>query len=478
MKDAAVTNGGSTFPVRCSVGVVDPFPSSTTTSSEAEKLLRPYVGGERGGKLRSQLARLHRDTPMEKIEEAIQTACDRFVDKGEGISAPGQVYAWVRTTAHRILSREEDQHLRELPTDPSHERLQEVVAEEPGPAEEAIAHEEEAELVALVREVSDSLPERKREILALYGADYKRPEIASRLGLTERAVKRDLLEIMDEARAAIAEKAGGGCLRGEPLVLRFAYGLASPAEAEQARLHMKGCHRCEALWERLDAWREKAAVLLPAPAIEQASPGLLGRLAHRTIDGLASVKQQVLGGASQAKQQVAAGASQVKQQAATTYYRAVDPTPLAGARPSAVAAVLISCVTIGGGAASYCAQNGFDPIDAAAGLIPGSEEQEPKEPTEAPTTESPEATAVVPPAPAPEVEQPVAESEPTPQPEEEPKPEPEPTPPPPEQSFEPASPNYPAVEAEADYQAPETSSSESARPAPVSGGGAPQFGGP
>jgi RNA polymerase sigma factor (sigma-70 family) len=423
------------------------------------------VSGERGGKLRSQLAALHPDSSKEKIEEAIQAACDRFVDKAEGISAPGQVYAWVRTTAHRILNREEDQRLRELPVDPTHASLSEAAAQDPGPAEEAIAHEDEAELVTLVREVSDSLPERKREILALYGSGYKRPEIAARLGLSERAVKRDLLEIMDEARAAIAEKAGGGCLRGEPLVLRFAYGLASAAEAEQAQLHMKGCHRCEALWERLDAWREKVAVLLPAPAIEQASPGFLARVAHRSVDGLTSVKQQVLGGASQAKQQVA-----------TTYYRAVDPTPLAGARPGTVAAVLVSCVTIGGSAATYCAQNSVDPIGAAAGLIGGSEE-EPKTSSESPPPEASETTAVVPPAPTPEVEQPV-ETEQAPTPEEEPKPTPEPSPPPPEQSFEPASPDYPAVEAEAEYQAPETSSSESARPAPVSGGGSPQFGGP
>ena len=477
MEDATVTRGGSTFPARCSVVVVNPSPGSPTVPSEAEELLRPYVSGERGGKLRSQLAALHPDSSKEKIEEAIQAACDRFVDKAEGISAPGQVYAWVRTTAHRILNREEDQRLRELPVDPTHASLSEAAAEDPGPAEEAIAHEDEAELVTLVREVSDSLPERKREILALYSSGYKRPEIASRLCLSERAVKRDLLEIMDEARAAIARKAGGGCLRGEPLVLRFAYGLASAAEAEQAQLHMKGCHRCEVLWERLDAWREKAAVVLPAPAIEQASPGLLARVAHRTVDGLASVKQQVLGGASQTKQQVVAGASQVKQQAATTYYRAVDPTPLAGARPGAVAAVLISCVTIGGGAATYCAQNGVDPIDAAAGLIPGSEEGS-KDTAESPATEAPESTAVVPPAVTPEVEQPVVESESSPQPEAEPKPTPEPSPPPPEQSFEPASPDYPAVEAEAEYQAPETSSTESARPAPVSGGGSPQFGGP
>jgi RNA polymerase sigma factor (sigma-70 family) len=415
---------------------------------------------------------------MEKIEEAIQTACDLFVDKGEGISAPGQVYAWVRTTAHRLLTREEDQRLRELPVDPTHESLQEVAAEEPGPAEEAIAHEDEAELVTLVREVSDSLPERKRDILALYGAGYKRPEIASRLGLTERAVKRDLLEIMDEARVAIARKAGGGCLRGEPLVLRFAYGLASAAEAEQAQLHMKGCHRCEGLWERLDAWREKAAVVLPAPAIEQASPGLLGRVAHRTVDGFASVKQQVLGGATQAKQHALSGASQVKQQASTAYSRAVDPTPLAGLRPGAAAALVLSCVAAGGGAAKYCADHNVDPLSAATQFIAGSEEG-PKPPSESPSpTESPEATAVVPPAPTPEVEQPAAESEPAPPPEEEPQPTPEPTPPPPEQSFEPASPNYPAVEAEAESPAPETSSRESVRPAPVSGGGAPQFGGP
>lgn len=466
MKDATAARGGSTFPAHCSVVVVNPSHATATVPSDAEELLRPYVQGERGGKLRSQLAALHPDTSEERIEEAIQTACDRFVDKAEGISAPGQVYTWLRTTAHRVLNRDEEHHLRELPVDPTHESLRELAAEDPGPAEEAIAQEDEAELVTLIREVSASLPERKRNILALYSAGHKRPEIASSLGLSERAVKRDLLEVMDEARAAIARKAGGGCLRGEPLVLRFAYGLASTAEAEQARLHMKGCHRCEVLWERLDAWREKAAVVLPAPAIEQASPGLLGRLAHRTVDGLASVKQQVLGAASQAKQQVA-----------TTYYRAADPTPLAGARPGTVAAVLVGCVTIGGSAATYCAQNNVDPIGAAAGLIAGSEEGS-KEPAESPPSETPESTAVVPPATTPEVEQPVAESEPTPQPEEEPKPTPEPSPPPPEQSFEPASPDYPASEAEAEYQAPETSSTATARPAPTSGGGAPQFGGP
>lgn len=467
MTEVPQTNVGSTSPPRCSVVVMDPSRSTATVLEGPEALFKSFVQGERGGKLRSQLAKLHPHASGEEIEDAIQAACDRFVDKAEGITEPGQVYAWLRTTAHRILNREDDYHERELAVDPTTETgLQQLAGEQPGPEEETIEHEDEAELVALVREVSESLPEQKREVLTLYSSGLKRPEIASRLGMSDRAVKRDLLEIMDEARTAIARKAGGGCLQGEPLVLRFAYGLASAAEAEQAHLHMKGCRRCEVLAERLDAWREKAAAILPLPAVEQASPGLLGRVAHRAADGFTTAKQQILGGASQAKQQAAAG-----------YSRAVDPTPLAGARPGTLAAVILSCATIGGGAATYCAQNNVDPLSAATGLI-GGEEEPNSEPTPQ-AEETPEATTVVPPPAeeAPVAEEPVA-AEPSPAAEPEPKPEPEPAPPPPEQSFEPASPDYPAAEAGAEYEATESALTESTRPAPVSGGGAPQFGGP
>ncbi len=430
-------------------------------------MFRSFVQGERGAKLRSQLASHHPHVSAEEIEDAIQAACDRFVDKAAGITEPGQVYAWLRTTAHRILNREDDHHQRELSVDPTTETgLQQLAGEQPGPEEETIEQEDEAELEALVREVSASLPEQKREVLVLYSSGYKRPEIASRLGMSDRAVKRDLLGIMDEARAAIARKAGGGCLKGEPLVLRFAYGLASAAEVEQAHLHMKGCRRCEVLAERLDTWREKAAAILPLPAFEQASPGLLGRVANRAADGFTTAKQQILGGVAQAKQQAAAG-----------YSRVVDPTPLAGARPGTLAAVILSCATIGGGAATYCAQHDVDPLSAATGLIGGEEEPNPEPTPQA--EETPEATTVVPP---PAEEAPVAEEpaagEPSPAAEPEPKPEPEPAPPPPEQSFEPASPDYPAAEAGAENEATESAPTESTRPAPVSSGGAPQFGGP
>ncbi len=464
MNDVAATKEGSTFGSRCPVVVMDPIRTSTIASDDAAALLQGFVRGERGRALRAQLASQHRERSTEEIEDAVQYACKSFLDEAKGITDPGRVYAWIRTAAHRWLNRETNRQVRELVVDPIVGGLDENASDAPTPEEALITQESEGDMATLVHEVASTLPERQRRVLALYGAGLRRPEIASRLGLTERTVKRDLLEIMDEARAAIARKEGGGCPRGEPLVLRVAYGLATSAESEQARLHMKSCHRCEMLWERLDAWREKAAVLLPAsPAVEQASPGLLGRLAHRTLDEVSSVKQQVLGSVAQAKQHVA-----------TAYYRAVDPTPLAGARPGTVAAVLVSCVTIGGGAATYCAQNSVNPLGAATGLIAGSEEES-NPPPSSPPPETPESTAVVPPPPPAESEQ-AEVSEPAPSPEPEPEPAAEPLPPPADPGNEPRSPNYPVSE-EVESPAPEAAPAESREPAPVAGNGR-QFGGP
>lgn len=442
---------------------VDSAHAPDISQKDAEALFESLLRGERGARLRAQLASSHPSRSAEEIEEAVQTACKRFVDKAEGISAPGQVYVWIRTTAHRLLGHKAGFERFEVPVDPSSLTLRKVVSEEADPEDELISGEDEADLERLAREVSSSLSERRRDVLALHGAGYSRPEIASRLGLSESTVKYDLYEIIAAARGALAELSGGGCERGEPLVLRLACGLANPAESIQARLHLSRCHRCELFSERLSAWREKAGALLPATAVEQASPGLLERVAHRTAEGLSSIKQQVFG-----------GASQVKQQASASYYRAVDPTPLAAARPGTVAAVLASCVTIGSGAATYCVQEGVDPLGAATGLIAGTQETEPT--PNGPPPETTEVPPVVPPAPVSE-EAVTTEAEPTPA-EAEPKPQSEPPPPPPEQSFEPASPDYPATESSAEYQAPESASAESAEPAPVAGGGAPQFGGP
>lgn len=452
--------------------------SSMPTRGSAERLFQTLVGGERGRALRAQLRNTHPRRSAEEVEDAVQTACQRFVESAIEISNPAEVYAWLRTTADRILNREDVLRGRELVVDPIEGGLDRAPSVEPGPADQILADEDTDEMATLVREVAESLSERRRNVLALYLAGHNRPEIGERLRLSDRTVKRELLEAMDEARSALARRTGGGCESGEPLVLKFVYGLASSAEVDQARAHLDRCHRCSGFHEQLLEWRAKAAEMLPAPAVaEAASPGLLERVANKTADGATTIKQQILGVGAQAKQQAAA-----------TYYRAVDPTPLAGVRPTAVAAVVASCITIGGGAAAYCANQGVNPIGAATGLIAGSEEDEaepqpsyqPAEPQQpelsTPTYEPAESS---PPAEQSEPETTTSESSTPPAEKSEPEPEstssePEPQP---EGEFEPI--EEPAPEPAPEAAAPTEASpepTESAKPAPVqSSSGAGEF---
>jgi RNA polymerase sigma factor (sigma-70 family) len=434
--------------------------SETATTDGAAALLKSYVSGERGRALRVQLAARYPECSGEEIEDAVQSACQCFLDEAEEISEPGKAYAWLRTAAHRILGHDADRQHREVPMDPAvGGGLESVAIDKTGPVEELIALEDAADLDALVRVVATSLSDRRRDVLALYGAGVGRTQIAERLGLPERTVKRDIREIVDRARTVVTRLAGGGCERGEPLVVRLVCGISTPDESAQAREHLSRCGRCEAFCERLSAWREKAGAMLPAPVAEGASPGVLGRLAHKTADGFSSLKQHILD-----------GGAQVKQHAATTYYRAVDPTPLAAARPGTVGAVIASCVAIGGGA-TYCAHQGIvDSIGAAAaGLIASESEDEPKPATTPPAESSgPEYTPAEPPAEEAPTPEPTPEPAPSESHQEQPKVEA-----PPEDSFEPVAPSYTGGEAE-----PEAYDPPPAEPAPVPAGSPPQFGGP
>jgi RNA polymerase sigma factor (sigma-70 family) len=444
-------------------------PASTDAETAPDELFQSLVreGPGRGEALRTQLAARYPDCSADEIEEAIQYACKSFLDEAEGIGAPGQVYAWIRTAAHRSLGREADRHHREVVVDPGGDGLERAGAEVAGPVEELIEIEDDADLELLVSEVSSSLSERRRDVLALHGAGCKRSQIAERLGLPERVVKRDIEAIMDEARATLARLAGGGCERGEPLVMRLLCGISDPVESAQAREHLSHCGRCELFSERLIAWRDKAGAMLPAPVAEGASPGVLGRIAESSTERLAALKQHVLD-----------GGTQLKQHATTTYYRAVDPTPLAAARPGTAAAVIASCIAIGGGAATYCVEQGVDPLGAAKGLIAAAPEE--PEPTTAPTEPESTGPTYTPAEPAETEEAPAPEPTPTVEQAPEPEPKPEPEPPPPEDSFEPVSPAYASSEGgtEETYEASEAAPVESTQSAPAPAQPGPQFGGP
>jgi RNA polymerase sigma factor (sigma-70 family) len=444
-----VARRGSTFAARCPVGVMA-SQGPTATPSEIDALFESFVSGLRGETLRAQLAAKHPERTREEIDDAIQTACKCFIDETAGITAPGQVYRWIRTVAHRALNREREHLTRQVPVDPSGDGLDAIAADSPTPEQMVIDREDEIDLATLTETVASTLRDRQRDVLALYGAGYKRPQIADHLDVSERAVKRDLLEIMDRARAALARLAGGGCDRGESLIVRLACGLATPTETAQAQLHLVRCDRCQQFHERLNLWREKVGAVLPIPASEQADFGVFERTLHKTVDGFGSLRQHL-----------ADGGAQIKQQATATYVRAADPTPLAGTRPGAVAAVVAGCLAVGTGTYT-CVEQGINPLTSLPGLGERATEQRATNPPPETTEQAPAPTSVaVEPAPAPE---------PTPTPTPAPTPEPvEPAPqPPPEQSFEPSSPAYSPPAAQRSSSPP--------APAPVAdGGGSSEF---
>lgn len=498
MKPMSLRKGGANFRTRPSIDVMASVtgsaPSRAARRRSAQILDEYGRGREQGNLLRSQLSRRFAGLPEEEIEEAVQTACRRFLDRTPDISHPGAVHAYLHTSAYHLLVDELARRERTVVIDPTAGVVEEAASEAPGPAEELIALEDEAELGMLVEEVAASLNSRQRDVFSLWAAGRRRAEIASELGIKERAVKRALEETMQRSRAALAERAGGGCQEGQSLVLRFVCGIAEAGEALRARAHLERCGRCGSLADQLEAWREKASVVLGPVAIEAAHPGLVGRVVGRAGEALSSAKRHVLGGATHVKQQVAAG-----------YGRAVDPTPLAGARPGAVAAVVASCLAVGTGAATYCAQAGVDPLTAATGLIAGSGEDIKEEPPPAQereaATEPVETPAEVQGGPAyePAEETPATTTTPVEKEEHhqssvasevesrhEVEPAPEEAAAPVEAQFEPESPDYPVTESSSTESSSSDSSSSSSgsgtasteTPAPVPANSAPQFGGP
>jgi RNA polymerase sigma factor (sigma-70 family) len=336
------------------------------------RLIEGIVGGVHGARLRAQVAAWNPGASREEVAEAFQEACGVAMRSCRGQSE-GEVYVWLRTTTHRELGhmrrRGWKRAARERPTDASNSHFESLSPIAPGPEDALLEQERVAELDELAGAVLAALSERQRQIVALHTRGCRRPEIARRLGVTPRSVKRALEQIMALSRAELVRLAGRGCGSGERLVSRLAFGLASEREIRAAQLHLATCPRCGALYERLDLWREKVAALLPMPALAQAQPPLLERIVHAAADRIPGFEHHRHGaGSGPLREQLLDAAGRVRQHATTAYARVTDPTPLAGVRPGAVAAAVAGCLAVGGGA-TYCVERGVDPIRGLSGAI-------------------------------------------------------------------------------------------------------------
>jgi hypothetical protein len=204
------------------------------------------------------------------------------------------------------------------------------------------------------------------------------------------------------------------------------------------------------------------------PVAEQAHPGIVERALHGAVDALSQTKERVADGAGAAREQIAEGVAHVKQHAAATYYRAIDPTPLAGVRPGAAAATVAGCLAIGGGA-TYCVERGIDPTRAFKGAATSqrhaAKSHEKDKPIAAVASPTPTAT------PTPQATpQPTPTAQTTPEPTATPQPTSTPEPAAPQDEYEPAN---PVVGAHATQ-----SSSAPKQSAPAPAGGPGEFDGP
>lgn len=445
---SACSSEGATFERRGSLEVVSDYRQrpSTDTIDRLNALVDAET--DAGQQLRAQLAVRNPDCALDQIEDGLQAACDRFLRGYCRGTSDDEIFTWLRTTAHRWIGHQRRDRRLEVLVDPAAGGpLDQAV--ESAPDSELIRQEVEHDRGQLVQAIVAELSDRQRLVLALHVRGEKRPRIASRLAVSPRVVKRDIEAVMAVARTAIGRLAGGGCADGELLVMRRAYGLATPIEAAQARRHLSDCSRCAEFAGRLDHWREGAAAILPAPAtVEHANPG-------RLADALAALRQHV-----------ADGGLQLKQQATTTYYRVADPTPLAGIRPGAVGAVVGACL-LGTSAYTYCTEHGVNPLTAVPGLVESAPDQ-PAERAETTTPAEPPPVTVEPPTTTPTPEQAPVVTEQAAAPPPEPEPAPEPVTP--AEQIEPSTYTPP----------PSAQPSSSATPAPVddSSGVRSEFAGP
>lgn len=383
---------------------------------------------------------------MDEIAEASQEAYLRAL-RACPVEDEAAIYAWLRRTMDNLLMDRMRLLSHEAPVSDTAGVFVRASDTSADPERELERTEKRRELVALFELVSRELAPRQRAVLGRYARGVRRRQVARELGLSERVVKRELEMILARARALLVERSGGGCGEGNGAVLRYAFGLASETEAAQAHVHLSSCPSCQAFLERLASWREAAAAAIPVPAAQDADLGRVERVVHGLAEVATGVKQHITGPAASLRQHAGDGAAQLKQQTTATYYRAVDPTPLSGLRPGAAVAAIGTCLAIGGGAATYCAQTDVNPFEGMAGLVQSQSERKPQSPPERkPERQQPPDPPAVPtvaqqPPPAPEPtspgpapqqppeQQPVIQQPAVQQPAEPPPPPPEPTPP-------------------------------------------------
>jgi DNA-directed RNA polymerase specialized sigma24 family protein len=303
--------------------------------------------------------------PRPVVEDALQDAC-LLASRPGGCrgASEGEVFNYLRSATIRKLRDQERlaHHYRELPVGV---KPREGTSRADAAETEVLERERQRDVDQLARLAVRELTGPEREVVALHSHCVPGDQIAQRLRISKRRVKRLKEKAYGRARASLVEAAGGGCGLGERPVSRLAFGMADELEHGQALDHLQRCPHCLTFYRRLEAFHDRIAGLLPVPVTAQAEPGLVERALDKSTGVLGQAKQQLAELAGQAKQQTAAG-----------YTRAVEYTPLASVRPGAAATAIAGCLAIGSGA-GYCLERDINPV---GGLVDAIHQAAPDKP--------------------------------------------------------------------------------------------------
>jgi RNA polymerase sigma factor (sigma-70 family) len=217
--------------------------------------------------------------------------------------------------------------------------------------EEQIEMREDARLLGEL--LSELSPLQQFIVKARWGWGLPRKEIAAMLGISERALKRELLEMAPRlSEPAEFLRTGRWCERRKSLIVAYCFELLSERRAASARQHLERCPGCRNTARELRRRLEDLGAAAPVPPMvgHTSSHALL----ERTGELVDSVRGSVLDLAAGAKHHALALFTRTPASETAASQVAVGGGLRGGG--SAVAA-LAACVVAGGGA-TYCSVDG------------------------------------------------------------------------------------------------------------------------
>jgi RNA polymerase sigma factor (sigma-70 family) len=427
---------------------------------------------------------LHWSLCRDDALDAYQRALEIYVRRLDSLD-PATEIAWLKVVVKHEALAVRRQRAEVVPVEEAD--LERRTAEEQRPVDELLAARER------VRRSAEALrrlkpDEAKALVLKARGLSYR--EIGESLGWTYTKVNRALTEGRARFLRVYGEiEAGEECERFAPTLAALVGGTASADALLELRPHLRNCAGCRATVRQLHATRlGRLAALWPIPALLAPLRWASTRVAAdvSSHDGAADLHAVIAAPefaplpedarpplVESTVQRAGDAVASLKQHAAAGYSRAVDLTPLAGARPGAAAAAIAGCIALGSGT-TYCVTQSVDPIGGLAGVVAPAEERKQSAPrkqrdvkqrAEATVTPSPTTVAIATPIP-----EPAMESQPAAQPTAQPTPEPTP-PPTPQEEYEPVAAATAAGAAPARPAPART-------PAPAPAGGPGEFDGP